>query len=99
LLYRDSCLIAGTGAVEKQKFVYVMHRDSSNRLTISSPLEAHKSETIVFAICGVDNGFDNPIFAMIELEYGEADQDYRGEGKLCAPDTNETCLSLSDSCW
>jgi splicing factor 3B subunit 3 len=48
-------------------------------LTISSPLEAHKNETILFSVCGVDVGFDNPIFAMIELEYTEADQDYTGE--------------------
>ena len=66
-------------AVEKQKFVYVMNRDSNNKMTISSPLEAHKSETILFSVCGVDVGFDNPIFAMIELEYTEADQDPSGE--------------------
>jgi splicing factor 3B subunit 3 len=30
------------GAVDKQKLVYIMNRDASNRLTISSPLEAHK---------------------------------------------------------
>lgn len=56
-----------------------MNRDSANRLTISSPLEAHKSDTILFSVCGVDVGFDNPIFAMIELEYTEADQDPSGE--------------------
>lgn len=66
------------GAVEKQRFVYVMNRDSNNKLTISSPLEAHRSETITFHICGVDVGFDNPIFAMIELEYTDADQDSTG---------------------
>lgn len=55
-----------------------MNRDSANRLTISSPLEAHKSETITFHVCGVDVGFDNPVFAMIELDYSEADQDSSG---------------------
>jgi len=65
-------------AVEKQKFVYIMNRDANNKLTISSPLEAHKSETIIFSVVGVDVGFDNPIFAMIELEYKEADQDPTG---------------------
>uniref|UniRef100_A0A803KTF9 EF-hand domain-containing protein n=1 Tax=Chenopodium quinoa TaxID=63459 RepID=A0A803KTF9_CHEQI len=34
------------GACEKQKFVYVLNRDSSARLTISSPIEAHKSHVI-----------------------------------------------------
>jgi splicing factor 3B subunit 3 len=67
------------GAIEKQRFVYIMNRDSANRLTISSPLEAHKSETIIFSMCGVDVGFDNPIFALIELEYKECDEDPTGE--------------------
>lgn len=56
-----------------------MNRDSANKLTISSPLEAHKAETILFSVCGVDVNFDNPIFAMIEMEYTEADQDPSGE--------------------
>ncbi|BBG97918.1 Cleavage and polyadenylation specificity factor A subunit protein, partial [Prunus dulcis] len=67
------------GACEKQKLVYVLNRDTSARLTISSPLEAHKSHTIVYSICGVDCGFDNPIFAAIELDYSEADQDSTGQ--------------------
>lgn len=66
------------GACEKQKLVYVLNRDTAARLTISSPLEAHKSHTIVYSICGVDCGFDNPIFAAIELDYSEADQDSTG---------------------
>ncbi|KAG2723654.1 hypothetical protein I3760_02G179300 [Carya illinoinensis] len=67
------------GACEKQKLVYVLNRDTAARLTISSPLEAHKSHTIVYSICGVDCGFDNPIFAAIELDYSEADQDSTGQ--------------------
>lgn len=66
-----ACMI---GAVEKQKFVYVLNRDAAANLTISSPLEAHKSHHITFSICGLDCGFDNPIFAAIELDYSEADQ-------------------------
>ncbi|KAL5711133.1 hypothetical protein ACHQM5_021624 [Ranunculus cassubicifolius] len=66
-------------ACEKQKLVYVLNRDSAARLTISSPLEAHKSHTIVYSIAGVDCGFDNPIFAAIELDYSEADQDSTGQ--------------------
>ncbi|PPR91552.1 hypothetical protein GOBAR_AA29134 [Gossypium barbadense] len=37
------------------------------------------SHTIVYSICGVDCGFDNPIFASIELDYSEADQDSTGQ--------------------
>lgn len=72
-------LILLAGAIEKQKFVYVMNRDSANRLTISSPLEAHKNESIMFSVVGIDVGFDNPIFGMIEMEYAEADRDHTGE--------------------
>lgn len=48
------------GAVEKQKFVYILNRDSTNKLTISSPLEAHKPHTITFDMIGVDVGIENP---------------------------------------
>lgn len=72
------------GACEKQKLVYVLNRDNAARLTISSPLEAHKSHTIVYSIAGVDCGFDNPIFAAIELDYSEADQDSSGAAALDA---------------
>lgn len=66
-------------AVEKQKFVYVLNRDAANKLTISSPLEAHKSRHIVFALTALDNGFENPMFAAIELDYSDADEDPTGE--------------------
>ncbi|KAK9824249.1 hypothetical protein WJX72_008915 [[Myrmecia] bisecta] len=71
-----ACMI---GALEKQKLVYVLNRDSAANLTISSPLDAHKSHNIVFSICGLDMGFDNPVFAAIELDYADADQDSTGE--------------------
>jgi splicing factor 3B subunit 3 len=67
------------GAVEKQKLVYVMNRDSAARLTISSPLEAHKSHTFVHDCVGVDVGYENPIFACLEVDYQEADEDPTGE--------------------
>eukprot|EP00457_Paulinella_chromatophora_P000508 gb/GEZN01000508.1/.p1 GENE.gb/GEZN01000508.1/~~gb/GEZN01000508.1/.p1 ORF type:complete len:1232 (-),score=235.53 gb/GEZN01000508.1/:570-4232(-) len=64
-----ACMIA---AVEKQKLVYVLNRDSESNLTISSPLEAHKSHTLVLAISGVDMGFENPVFAALEVDYDQA---------------------------
>lgn len=67
------------GAVEKQKLVYILNRDSSARLTISSPLEAHKSHTVIFDIVGMDVGFENPVFACLEVDYSEMDQDPTGE--------------------
>ena len=66
-------------SIEKQKFVYSMNRDNANRLTISSPLEAHKNETIALSTCGVDVGFENPIFAVIELNYSAVDKDPTGQ--------------------
>jgi splicing factor 3B subunit 3 len=75
------------GAVEKQKLVYVMNRDASNRLTISSPLEAHRSHAIHFDLVGVDVGFENPIFASLELDYAEADADPSGEAARTAEKT------------
>ncbi|KAK6185339.1 hypothetical protein SNE40_007593 [Patella caerulea] len=67
------------GAVEKQKLVYILNRDAQARLTISSPLEAHKSNTLVYNIVGVDIGFENPTFACLEIDYEDADQDPTGE--------------------
>lgn len=57
------------GAVEKQKLVYILNRDAEARLTISSPLEAHKSNTLVYHMVGVDVGFENPMFACLEIDY------------------------------
>ncbi|CAL5225226.1 g8014 [Coccomyxa viridis] len=71
-----ACMI---GAVEKQKMVYVLNRDQAANLTISSPLDAHKSHHLVFSVTGLDVGFDNPVFAAIELDYADADQDPTGE--------------------
>jgi splicing factor 3B subunit 3 len=59
--------------------LYVLNRDSANNLTISSPLDAHKSRHVVFALAALDNGFDNPLFAAVELDYTEADEDPTGE--------------------
>ena len=72
------------GAVEKQKFVYILNRDNNAKLTISSPLEAHKSHSLVFDMVGVDVGFNNPLFATLEMDYGEADSDSTGAAALNA---------------
>ncbi|RPB25601.1 hypothetical protein L211DRAFT_822364 [Terfezia boudieri ATCC MYA-4762] len=71
-----ACLIA---SVEKNKLVYVLNRNAQAELTISSPLEAHKSHCLVFALVALDVGYENPIFACLEVDYGEADQDPTGK--------------------
>ncbi|VDQ02766.1 unnamed protein product [Trichobilharzia regenti] len=49
------------GAVEKQKLVYIMNRDSQARLTISSPLEAHKSNTLLLTYYELDLGLNHVV--------------------------------------
>uniref|UniRef100_A0A4W6DGI9 Splicing factor 3B subunit 3 n=1 Tax=Lates calcarifer TaxID=8187 RepID=A0A4W6DGI9_LATCA len=75
------------GAIEKQKLVYILNRDAAARLTISSPLEAHKANTLVYHVVGVDVGFENPMFACLEMDYEEADNDPTGEA---AANTQQT---------
>ncbi|MEN2497921.1 MAG: Splicing factor 3B subunit 3, partial [Marteilia pararefringens] len=64
-----------TAAIERQKLVYVMNRDNNARLTISSPLEAHRQNTITQCICGLEVGFENPVFACLELDYAEFEEE------------------------
>ena len=71
-----ACLIA---SVEKNKLVYVLNRNAQAELTISSPLEAHKPQTLVFAIAALDVGYENPVFAALEVDYTESDQDPTGQ--------------------
>jgi splicing factor 3B subunit 3 len=71
-------------AVEKSKLVYVLNRDTAANLTISSPLEAHKSHVLCFGLCALDMGFENPVFAAIELDYGDADADATGAAAAAA---------------
>ncbi|KAI9766913.1 MAG: pre-mRNA-splicing factor rse1 [Geoglossum simile] len=74
-----ACLIA---SVEKNKLVYVLNRNAQAELTISSPLEAHKPQTLVFAMVGLDVGYENPVFASLEVDYSDSDQDPTGEAYL-----------------
>lgn len=70
--------------------VYILNRDAEARLTISSPLEAHKSNTLVYHMVGVDVGFENPMFACLEIDYEEADSD---------PSGNDTKTVIYLSCF
>jgi splicing factor 3B subunit 3 len=79
-----ACLIA---SVEKNKLVYVLNRDAQLNYTISSPLEAHKQGAIVFAVTSLDVGYENPIFAALEVDYTEVDQDPTGQQYETLPKT------------
>ena len=62
-------------ACEKQKLVYILNRDGQARLTISSPLEAHKSNTIHFRFgfarifCSCCNWWQNGPFIFFFLKW------------------------------
>jgi splicing factor 3B subunit 3 len=71
-----ACLIA---SVEKNKLVYVLNRNAQAELTISSPLEAHKPGVHLLSLVSLDVGYANPVFAALETDYTEADQDPTGE--------------------
>ena len=71
-------------ALERTRLVYTLNRDSDSALTISSPLEAHKSQTVTFAVAGLDVGYDNPVFAAIELDCGPSDADPSGAAAAAA---------------
>ncbi|KAK9385214.1 CPSF A subunit region-domain-containing protein [Lipomyces mesembrius] len=66
-------------SVEKNKLVYILNRDTNANITISSPLEAHKPRSLLYAVTGLDVGYDNPIFAALEVDYSEADLDPSGQ--------------------
>ena len=70
------------GAIEKQKLVYILNQDPEAWLTISSPLEAHKSNTLVYHIVGVDVGFENQMFACLDIDYEKADNDPTGDAAI-----------------
>lgn len=53
-------------AIEKNRLVYVLNRDSDNNLTISLPLEANRGRVLTLATCGLDVGYENPVFAALE---------------------------------
>ena len=81
------------GAVEKAKLVYVLNRDAASELTIGSPMEAHKNNAIITSMVGVDVGYDNPLYACLEVDYSESDQDPTGEAFINAEKVSVPLLS------
>lgn len=62
-------------SVEKNKVVYILNRNQEQEITISSPHEVNKGQTLTFALCAVDSAFDHPTFAALEVDYTDIDQD------------------------
>lgn len=77
-------------ALEKRKLVYVLNHNAASgeaSTKIASPLEAHRARSITVATVGVDNGYDNPLFATLEQQYlDEDDMDYYNK-EAPTPDT------------
>ncbi|CAN6637597.1 pre-mRNA-splicing factor Rse1p [Trichomonascus vanleenenianus] len=69
-------------SVERNKLVYVLNRDAKANITISNPLEAHTPRNLVYAVTGVDVGYENPVFAALEVDYSDAEQGDATEKKL-----------------
>lgn len=67
-------------ALEKQKIVYVITRDNQQGgvPVLSSPLETSRPNCLTIDCIGVDVGYENPIFACIEVDFGESDRDATG---------------------
>ena len=70
-----ACMCA---ALEQRKLSFILtreHTDASahplSALSMSSPLEAHKSGFLTLALCALAVGYENPIFAAIEVEYAQ----------------------------
>ena len=62
-------------STEKNKLVYVLTRHGQTDIAISSPLEANKPQTLVFYLLGLDVGYDNPMFATLEVDYSASEAD------------------------
>ncbi|OXU22780.1 hypothetical protein TSAR_009510 [Trichomalopsis sarcophagae] len=89
------------GAIEKQKLVYILNRDPESRLTIFSLLGAHESNTLVYHMVGVDEGFENTMFACLKFDYEEAETDPTGEEAIKTQQTlafYELDFGLTMSC-
>ena len=66
-------------SMEKNKLVYILNRNAQAELTISSPLEANNHSVLVFSLVALDVGYANPVFAALETNYSESDQDPSGQ--------------------
>lgn len=66
-------------STEKNKLVYILTRSGQTDIAISSPLEAHRPHVLVYHVIGLDVGYANPMFAVLELDYSSAETDSSGE--------------------
>nr|BAS01429.1 splicing factor 3b [Lotharella vacuolata] len=60
-----ACIIA---AIEKLRFVYIINHMTKDSGIISSPVEVQKSNSIIAKIVALENNYNNPCFATIEID-------------------------------
>ncbi|KAF1998452.1 hypothetical protein P154DRAFT_578032 [Amniculicola lignicola CBS 123094] len=60
-------------SIEKNRIAYLLQRAGRSDVTISSPLEAHRPQSLMYCLVALDQGVDNPVFASIEANYGRID--------------------------
>lgn len=65
------CIVA---SVEKNRILYILNRDAETReLSISSPIESLRRGALTYSVISLDDGWNNPIFASLELDIGDGD--------------------------
>lgn len=65
-------------STEKNKLVYMLVRRPDGTIRGSSPHEANTWATLTFHLCALDTGDDNPVFAVLEVDYSELEADDSG---------------------
>ena len=65
-------------SVEKNKVVYMVQRNTEGKIIISSPHEANQWASLCFAVCALDTGWDQPVFAALEVDYTDLETDATG---------------------
>jgi len=70
------CMLA---SVEKNKVVYIVNRNAEGGILISSPHEANQWASLCFAVCALDTGWEHPVFATLEVDYNDAENDPTGD--------------------
>lgn len=81
-------------AIEKNKLVYKVKVNSEGSLELSSPLEASSKLVLTLKTCSLDMGFENPVFAALEIDYSKYETDNEGEMKVYDPATSPVLLTF-----
>lgn len=59
-------------ALEKTKLVYKVEMENTEgKLELASPLEVTSNNFLTLALCALDTGYENPIWAAIEVDHSE----------------------------